>query len=53
MYTTIILADTTLKVDDKTYTIDNEGVATEFTAKTNLFVMTIGTGTITMLMASS
>ena len=37
MYTTIILADTTLKVDDKTYTIDNEGVATEFTAK-NQFV---------------
>ena len=33
MYTAIILADTTLKVDDKTYTIDNEGVATEFTAK--------------------
>ena len=37
MYTAIILADTTLKVDDKTYTIDNEGVATEFTAK-NQFV---------------
>ena len=37
MYTTIILADTTLKVDDKTYTIDNEGVVTEFTAK-NQFV---------------
>ena len=34
---TIILADTTLKVDDKTYTIDNEGVVTEFTAK-NQFV---------------
>ena len=33
MYTAIILADTTLKVDDKTYTIDNEGVVTEFTAK--------------------
>ncbi|MBT0913458.1 KxYKxGKxW signal peptide domain-containing protein [Streptococcus salivarius] len=33
MYTAIILADTTLKVDDKTYTIDNEGVATEFTVK--------------------
>ena len=30
---TIILSNTTLKVDDKTYTIDNEGVATEFTAK--------------------
>lgn len=37
MYTAIILADTTLKVDDKTYTIDNEGVVTEFTAK-NQFV---------------
>ena len=37
MYTTIILTDTTLKVDDKTYTIDNEGVATEVTAK-NQFV---------------
>ena len=37
MYTAIILADTTLKVDDKTYTIDNEGVTTEFTAK-NQFV---------------
>ena len=37
MYTAIILSDTTLKVDDKTYTIDNEGVATEFTAK-NQFV---------------
>ena len=37
MYTTIILADTTLKVNDKTYTIDNEGVVTEFTAK-NQFV---------------
>ena len=34
---TIILSNTTLKVDDKTYTIDNEGVATEFTAK-NQFV---------------
>ena len=33
MYTAIILSDTTLKVDDKTYTIDNEGVVTEFTAK--------------------
>ena len=33
MYTTIILTNDTLKVDDKTYTIDNEGVATEFTAK--------------------
>ena len=37
MYTTIILTNDTLKVDDKTYTIDNEGVATEFTAK-NQFV---------------
>ena len=37
MYTAIILADTTLKVDDKTYTIDNEGVVTKFTAK-NQFV---------------
>ena len=37
MYTAIILADTTLKVDDKTYTIDNEGVVTEFMAK-NQFV---------------
>ena len=37
MYTAIILSDTTLKVDDKTYTIDNEGVVTEFTAK-NQFV---------------
>ncbi len=37
MYTAIILADTTLKVDDKTYKIDNEGVVTEFTAK-NQFV---------------
>lgn len=37
MYTAIILADTTLKVDDKTYTIDNEGVVTEFTAK-NQFI---------------
>ena len=34
---TIILSNTTLKVDDKTYMIDNEGVATEFTAK-NQFV---------------
>ena len=34
---TIILSNTTLKVDDKTYTIDNEGVVTEFTAK-NQFV---------------
>ena len=33
MYTTIILTNDTLKVDDKTYTIDNEGVTTEFTAK--------------------
>ena len=33
MYTTIILTNDTLKVDDKTYTIDNEGVVTEFTAK--------------------
>ena len=33
MYTAIILSDTTLKVEDKTYTIDNEGVVTEFTAK--------------------
>ena len=37
MYTTIILTNDTLKVDDKTYTIDNEGVVTEFTAK-NQFV---------------
>ena len=37
MYTTIILTDTTLKVDDKTYTIDNEGVATEVTVK-NQFI---------------
>ena len=37
MYTTIILTNDTLKVDDKTYTIDNEGVATEFTAK-NQFI---------------
>ncbi|WP_289093614.1 KxYKxGKxW signal peptide domain-containing protein [uncultured Streptococcus sp.] len=37
MYTAIILADTTLKVDDKTYTIDNEGVATEVTVK-NQFI---------------
>lgn len=33
MYTTIILSNTTLKVDNKTYMIDNEGVATEFLAK--------------------
>ena len=32
MYTTIILTNDTLKVDDKTYTVDNEGVVTEFTA---------------------
>ena len=37
MYTTIIITNDTLKVDDKTYTIDNEGVVTEFTAK-NQFV---------------
>lgn len=37
MYTTIILTNDTLKVDDKNYTIDNEGVVTEFTAK-NQFV---------------
>ncbi len=53
MYTTIILTNDTLKVDDKTYTIDNEGVVTEFTAKTNLFVMISGTGTTTTKRANS
>ena len=53
MYTTIILTNDTLKVDDKTYTIDNEGVVTEFTAKNQLFAMISGTGTTTTKRANS